>query len=118
MINVIVEKELVAYLRLPYYKQGDDIAGHIPKRKNKQDIIKIFTGYKNQMETVVSLINDMIQVLNEYNNQHDDLNSIFKIKADTHNIQLIGPPKIIQTLVEKNIASLMDYQSYYEYHDN
>lgn len=89
-------KTKYAQIWLPYFKQGDDLAGHL--EGHKENPVAAFRAHAEQMKKVSDILNEIAQTLSQYPNTKIDVN------AGTHHISILGPEEVITALIEKDLA--------------
>lgn len=103
MSNIINNKSVE--IRLPYFKQGDDLDSCIFKNSNgKIDV-------KKTLEAHINLLDCAANILKQINNKIP-LDNEMEISGNTHFIELTGDEKIINELLkEKLVEEFEDFSS-------
>ena len=86
-----------AEIKLPYFKQGDDLHDCISKNEDGK------VDAKKTLENHISLLESTIQQLKDINEKIPLVNDIV-LKGDTHWITISGDERIINKLVEQELA--------------
>jgi hypothetical protein len=81
-----------AELKLPIFKQGDDLAQHL---QDKKDTRAAMLAYAERMKTAASILEKLAE--------HGDRVAIEE--ADTHFILVSGPASLIRQLIDKGLLA-------------
>lgn len=100
--NKSQNKQIHAEIRLPYFKQGDDLAGCIFKNEDGS------INSKKTLEDHINLLECAVEQLREINNCIPEINNVV-LDGDTHYIGISGDERVINILIEKELAFLPDY---------
>lgn len=91
------KKTTYAEIKLPYFKQGDDLHDCISKNEDGK------VDAKKTLENHIGLLECTIKQLKDINEKIPLVNDIV-LKGDTHWITISGDERIINTLVEQELA--------------
>jgi|ERR1043165_1619250 hypothetical protein len=92
-MNTNREKKETAELRLPIFKQGDDLAEHLQQEKGTKAAL---LAYAERLKDATSLLETLAK--------HAEWLVIEQ--ADTHFILVSGPAALIHSLVEEGVLAL------------
>lgn len=86
-------------LRLPFFKQGDDLA----QRLDRMDNISALKDYADALENAATTLREVAEGVRDAEE--------VKITADTHFISVEGPDDILEPLVERGLLMVEeDYE--------
>lgn len=92
-------QQLTAQIRLPYFKQGDDMQSCLAHDKSgKVDVKSSILAHIDLLKAATQQLKDIHESL------PDD--GEYTLHADTHYIGLTGPENVINNLVNKELASI------------
>ena len=105
-MNNIEKKHATIFL--PYFKQGDDLNSCIEKYEDGN------VNTKETLKKYVELLENVINIIKEIDSIIPENNDI-EIDGDTHYIGITGDKKILDKLVEKDLAQ---YEEEYDDDDD
>lgn len=94
-----------AELRLPYYKQGDDLAHWLEKL---EDPVASLRAHAEQMDAAASVLRQASNAIAGHQ---------VEVHADTHVIQISGPDELIDRLVESGVLEVWSGDEWIEESD-
>ncbi|MHA2253276.1 MAG: hypothetical protein ACXAD7_23140 [Candidatus Kariarchaeaceae archaeon] len=109
-------ENITASITLGYWKQGDDLQQNIVKNsKGNNDVVASFEGHATQLESVVTHLREIADLLQSFKEKEPNLDALIEIYADTHHISLYGPKNILLELIKQGKAGLdFHHEEWYE----
>lgn len=89
---------LSAEISLPYHKQGDDLGQYL---RGNSSILKALEAHARNMDFAAKMLRDIKEMI-------ADSVSEVRIDADTHVIEISGPPPVIEKLITAKLAYKVD----------
>lgn len=92
-----VPKPKYAEIRLPYFKQGDDLDACTVKNADGS------VNAKETLDNHIKLLEATIEILKGINQNIPPVNNV-SLEGNTHHIGITGDDRIINALIEKELA--------------
>lgn len=91
-----------AEISLPYFKQGDDLRQEL---ESNSTILNALESHAQSMDCAARMLREIKEMI-------ADFVSEVEIQADTHMIEVSGPPTVIEKLIAANLAYKFDDEEF------
>mgnify|MGYP001172712982 CR=1 FL=1 len=89
-------------IHLPYFKQGDDLAGCIESAEG--DVVKALELHAEMLDDAAHILMKIKNVIEEAKASKE-----VYIEADTHFISIEGPKEVLSSLIDNELVEVIEF---------